>query len=221
MDPELRADCSRCQGLCCVALPFDRSAWFAFDKLAYVPCAHLSDGSRCAIHAELSERGQAGCQAYDCYGAGQRVCEELFAGRSWRREPELLAAMCEALSRLRDVHELRLLLHQAGRLDLTGPAQARRQQLLDELEPSEGHTPTRLAHLNVEQLRLETFAYLRGLQGMASAHQLRRRLPLFSRTTSRRAQLAAGYEGAHGQIERLPEIEMARSAEGFARNRLQ
>lgn len=30
--PEVRADCSRCFGLCCVALPFARSADFAVDK---------------------------------------------------------------------------------------------------------------------------------------------------------------------------------------------
>jgi hypothetical protein len=178
IEPELRADCSRCQGLCCVALPFDRSAWFAFDKLAHVPCAHLSDASRCTIHAELGERGQAGCQAYDCYGAGQRVCSELFGGQSWRREPQLLRAMCDALPRLRDVHELRLLLHQAGQLELSGPAQTRRQHLLDELEPPEGYTPARLARLNVEELRRQTFAYLRSLQTVAGP---RRHLRLFSR----------------------------------------
>ncbi|HVY29491.1 MAG TPA: hypothetical protein VHB79_23190 [Polyangiaceae bacterium] len=179
-EAELRADCARCQGLCCVALPFDRSAWFAFDKLAHVPCDHLNERSRCAIHAELGERGQAGCQAYDCYGAGQRVCGELFGGRSWRREPELLAAMCDALPGLRDVHELRLLLRQAGQLELSGPARARCQQLLHELEPACGYTPARLAHLNLEQLRRETFAYLRSLRGVAGVRRPRRRLPLVS-----------------------------------------
>ncbi|MFD2352498.1 hypothetical protein ACFSTC_29280 [Nonomuraea ferruginea] len=31
---ELKADCASCSGLCCVALPFSRSADFAVDKAA-------------------------------------------------------------------------------------------------------------------------------------------------------------------------------------------
>lgn len=32
MNSSLQADCARCFGLCCVALPYARSADFAFDK---------------------------------------------------------------------------------------------------------------------------------------------------------------------------------------------
>jgi hypothetical protein len=175
---ELAADCSACQALCCVALPFERSEWFAFDKAAHVPCAQLSQHSRCAIHARLREHGQAGCEAYDCYGAGQRVCAELFAGRSWRSEPALLPAMCEALPRLRDVHELRLLLHEASRLELPSAPRAEQQRLLARLEPTHGFTPARLAELDLDGLRREVAALLRSLRGLAAAHRLRRRLPL-------------------------------------------
>jgi len=52
---DLVADCSRCVGLCCVLLPFQRSADFAFDKAAGEPCRHLDDGHRCRIHASLLE----------------------------------------------------------------------------------------------------------------------------------------------------------------------
>jgi hypothetical protein len=72
---DLVADCSRCVGLCCVLLPFQRSADFAFDKAAGEPCRHLDDGHRCRIHASLLEDGMRGCVAYDCFGAGQTVTE--------------------------------------------------------------------------------------------------------------------------------------------------
>ena len=72
---ELTADCTRCVGLCCVVLPFSRSADFAFDKPAGTPCRHLAADARCGIHASLRESGMRGCVAYDCFGAGQSVTE--------------------------------------------------------------------------------------------------------------------------------------------------
>ena len=48
----LRADCSRCAGLCCVAPPFAASADFAFDKPAGQPCRHLRADFRCVSSAE-------------------------------------------------------------------------------------------------------------------------------------------------------------------------
>jgi len=70
---ELTADCSRCVGLCCVVLPFSRSADFAFHKPAGTPCRHLAGDARCGIHDRLLDSGMRGCVAYDCFGAGQSV----------------------------------------------------------------------------------------------------------------------------------------------------
>jgi hypothetical protein len=72
---ELVADCSRCVGLCCVVLPFARSADFAFDKGAGERCRHLSGDHRCGIHDRLRDEGMRGCVAYDCFGAGQSVTQ--------------------------------------------------------------------------------------------------------------------------------------------------
>ena len=57
---------------------------FAFDKPAHSACRYLTLENRCAIHARLASRGFPGCVAFDCYGAGQRVTQELFNGMSWR-----------------------------------------------------------------------------------------------------------------------------------------
>jgi hypothetical protein len=80
----LRADCSRCAGLCCVVPAFYSVQGFAFDKPAYSACKYLTLENRCAIHTGLAARGFSGCVAFDCYGAGQRVTQELFNGMSWR-----------------------------------------------------------------------------------------------------------------------------------------
>lgn len=113
----LRADCSACIGLCCVALTLTRSADFAIDKPAGEPCPNLRSDFRCAIHASLRERGFPGCVAYDCFGAGQRVTAR-FGGRggSAGRTDILFSSFRVAES----VHELLWYLAEAH--DLTTPA---------------------------------------------------------------------------------------------------
>lgn len=108
-DGELRADCSRCQALCCVALPFTRSADFAVDKAAGEPCRNLAVDYRCRIHAELPERGFPGCVAFDCFGAGQQVSSVVFAGRSWRDDVATAREVFDGFAVLRQVHEMRWL----------------------------------------------------------------------------------------------------------------
>jgi hypothetical protein len=170
----LRADCARCAALCCVTLAFDRSALFAVDKAAGEPCRHLTPHDRCAIHAERTRRGFAGCAAYDCLGAGQRVTQ-LFAGRSWRDHPSLARAMFDAFTTLRDVHEQLLLLRTAARLPLTRAQSHRRHALETRLDPRRGWTPATLSALDTRALAVEVATFLRTLRPLRL--QLRR-LPL-------------------------------------------
>jgi len=109
----LRADCARCAALCCVAPSFAESSEFAFDKAAGEPCVNLAADFRCAIHPNLRERGFAGCVAYDCFGAGQKVTQETFGGRSWRDGPEVAGPMFEAFGVVRALHELLWYLEEA------------------------------------------------------------------------------------------------------------
>lgn len=183
----LRADCARCQALCCISLPFDRCESFGFDKPANVPCRHLGPGFGCGIHGELGAQGQSGCAAYDCYGAGQRITQELFAGVSWQDQPEASAALFEAFRRLKRVHELRLLLHEAGRLELSRPRDNEREWLLAQLEPARAFSRESLAALELPALEAAVHAWLRGLACELSPAQARRRLPLLTDTRSRPA----------------------------------
>ena len=75
---------------------------------------------------------------YDCLGAGQRVVQELYPGRSWREDPELLDEMWRALTALRSVHELILLLTEAAKLPLSTDERGTLDRLMKELEPAEG-----------------------------------------------------------------------------------
>src|SRR5690349_8212310 len=62
----LLADCRRCFGLCCVALPFSASADFAIDKPAGHACPNLRTDFGCDIHQILRTRGFPGCTVYEC-----------------------------------------------------------------------------------------------------------------------------------------------------------
>ncbi|WP_210506033.1 pentapeptide repeat-containing protein [Naasia sp. SYSU D00057] len=103
---DLTADCANCAGLCCVALAFARSADFAFDKPAGEPCTHLADDFRCRIHADLRPSGFKGCTVFDCFGAGQKVTQQTFGGRTWRQDPEVRRGMFAVFPVIRSLHEL-------------------------------------------------------------------------------------------------------------------
>ena len=103
---DLRADCSECVGLCCVALAFARSADFAVDKPAGDPCVNLDGDDRCSIHPRLRDSGFAGCTVFDCFGAGQQVTQHTFAGASWRDGAEIRASMFAVFPVMRQLHEL-------------------------------------------------------------------------------------------------------------------
>ncbi|WP_309297283.1 pentapeptide repeat-containing protein [Lolliginicoccus levis] len=103
---ELQADCANCFGLCCVALPFARSADFAVSKPAGTPCSNLRSDFLCGIHGELREKGYPGCTVFDCFGAGQKVSHVTFGGVDWREAPESASSMFEVLPVMRHLHEL-------------------------------------------------------------------------------------------------------------------
>lgn len=103
---DLVADCSRCFGLCCVALAFEKSADFPIDKRAGEPCRNLRQDFGCGIHDNLREEGFRGSAVYDCFGAGQQVAQVTFGGVSWRDAPDSSAAMFASLPVMRQLHEM-------------------------------------------------------------------------------------------------------------------
>jgi hypothetical protein len=117
----LAADCARCVGLCCVAPAFAASADFALDKPAGDPCPNLEDDDRCAIHARLRESGFSGCVVFDCFGAGQRVTQELLPGTDWRTGEADASTMFAAFTVAWPLHELLWLIRAAIELEAAWP----------------------------------------------------------------------------------------------------
>ncbi len=146
-----------------MAPAFDCSEQFAFDKPACAACPNLDPDDRCRIHDRLEPEGFGGCVLFDCLGAGQRVVQQLYPGRSWREEPELLPQMWQALTALRAVHEQILFLQAAGKLPLSEDERGTLDALLAEMEPDGGWTPEGLAVSGVAA-RQRAAVFLRSLR---------------------------------------------------------
>ncbi|WP_406836143.1 pentapeptide repeat-containing protein [Streptomyces sp. AHU1] len=152
----LRADCGRCFGLCCVALPFARSANFAIDKGAGEPCPNLRSDSRCGIHDRLRGTGFTGCTVYDCFGAGQQVSQVTFGGVDWRSgSKERARRMFDVFPVVRHLHELLWYLNEALTLPAARPVHADVRRMISTTERLTRGTPEELAALDVGAHRQE------------------------------------------------------------------
>lgn len=112
----LKVDCAKCFGFCCVALYFSASEGFPTDKDAGKPCINLQSDFKCAVHKNLRQKGLKGCTAYDCFGAGQKVAEVTYAGRDWRSSSEIASEMFDVFLIMRQLHEMLWYLSEAHRL---------------------------------------------------------------------------------------------------------
>ncbi|MFF9850832.1 pentapeptide repeat-containing protein [Streptomyces litmocidini] len=151
----LRGDCANCFGLCCVALPFAKSADFAVNKSPGEPCRNLQEDFRCGIHTRLRPSGFQGCTVYDCFGAGQRVSQVTFGGVSWREAPETARQMYEVFPVVRQLHELLRYLTEALALRAARPVHSELRAVLARVEELAGGTPDALEKLDVAAVRAE------------------------------------------------------------------
>ncbi|MCO5310259.1 MAG: pentapeptide repeat-containing protein [Austwickia sp.] len=209
MTLDLRADCSRCAGLCCVALPYQRSADFPESKPAGRPCRHLGAGAApyaCGIHDRLAADGWRGCVAFDCAGAGPHTVQVSYGGRGWdaagsRAAPELpdagaafAAEQFATFRALLPIFELAWYVAQArtltapdGRAPDAGLA-AELAHAADQLEAAAAAPPTVLATYHPAPLHALVAGLLRrAAAGVREAAASRRPLSADSLRVSRRA----------------------------------
>jgi uncharacterized protein YjbI with pentapeptide repeats len=156
----LRADCANCFGLCCVALPFARSADFAVDKDAGQPCPNLQSDFRCGIHAHLREKGFPGCTVFDCFGAGQKVSQVTFGGTDWRQAPQSARRMFTVFPLMRQLHELLWYITEALDLAPARPLHKDLRSALTHIENLSRGSVESLLELDMAALRDEVNALL-------------------------------------------------------------
>ncbi|MER6960557.1 pentapeptide repeat-containing protein [Streptomyces sp. NPDC000618] len=166
----LRGDCENCFGLCCVALPFARSADFAIDKPAGKACPNLGEDHRCGIHAQLRQKGFTGCTVYDCFGAGQKVSQLTFGGRDWRTASRADARrMADVFPVVRQLHELLWYLTEALTLPAARPIHGELSRALETTEELTRLNPEELAALDVPAHRQDVNALLLKTSELARA----------------------------------------------------
>lgn len=112
----LTADCESCFGLCCVALPYAKSADFPVDKESGSPCRNLQEDFRCGIHGKLRDEGYKGCTVYECFGAGQKDSQITYKGLDWRKQPDKAKEMYDVFPIMQQLHEMLCYLDEAQAL---------------------------------------------------------------------------------------------------------
>jgi hypothetical protein len=166
-DRHLRADCTRCFALCCVAPAFIASADFAIDKPAGRRCPNLRADHRCGIHDRLRERGFPGCVAFDCLGAGQRVSQEIFGG-----DPAG-PGMFDVFAVVRQLHELLWYLTEALALPAAGPVHHELAAARDAVDRLAGGDPDAVRAVDVDAARDRVNPLLRRASELARAGSCR------------------------------------------------
>lgn len=102
----LKADCTKCFGLCCTALNIVASSDFPINKPAGIPCVNLQNDYGCQIHSHLRNKGFKGCTVFDCLGAGQVVSQVTFKGQSWRENPKIREKMFRVFPIMEQIYEM-------------------------------------------------------------------------------------------------------------------
>nr|WP_321456885.1 hypothetical protein [uncultured Cohaesibacter sp.] len=163
-DALLVPDCEQCAALCCISLAFDKSDDFPIDKPNGEACPNLSETQTCKIYNEREQQGYRGCMHFDCLGAGQRVTQEVFAGKNWRAEPKLVGPMTSAFVIMLKIHQLLGLLQTASQLPLTYDEMDRYDVLMSDLTPPEGWTEELLGEFEGQGTEKVVHAFLQSLR---------------------------------------------------------
>lgn len=153
MKDPLRSDCSNCFGLCCVALPYAKSADFPFNKEAGKPCRNLCSNHLCSIHSELREKGFRGCVSYECFGAGQHVSQNLYKGKDWRTDEENAQEMFTVFPLVQQLHEMLWYLIQAMAFKETDVLHPTLEKMYEETVERTVQTPKEILEMDMVEHR--------------------------------------------------------------------
>lgn len=78
-----------------------------------------------------------------------------------------MAPMSDAFQKMRGIHELLVLLAEAGRLPLKRSQRANLERLQTALTPQEGFTPSILSGFDLAARKVEVYAFLADLKDLA------------------------------------------------------
>jgi uncharacterized protein YjbI with pentapeptide repeats len=136
-----------------VALPYAKSADFAFDKDGGTPCRNLQSNYLCGIHNDLRNKGFRGCSAYECFGAGQKVSQSTYNGKDWRTNKDVAQEMFDVYPIMQQLHEMLWYLNEAITIDAAKSIYKELQYCLVETEELTGKSPEVILRIDVTEHR--------------------------------------------------------------------
>lgn len=147
---KFRIDCTRCCGLCCVALYFSKFDGFPADKEAGTPCRYLDPDFRCSIHNDFIGTNMKGCRAYECAGAGQLVTA-LYAGQNWQSDPHIAQEMCDVFVKVHLLQQASWYLLEILTLPAASPLYEETQAHIGQLAALMQSGPTEILNFNMDE----------------------------------------------------------------------
>ena len=158
---ELKIDCEKCFGLCCVALFFSKVEGFPQDKIAGKPCINLQSDFGCSVHKDLRKKGLKGCTSYDCFGAGQKVAQVTFKGQDWRKSPEIANKMFDVFVIMRQLHEMLWYLIDASTFISNKDIENELSSIIEETEKLTNLDEQSIINIDIEKHRMKVNSILK------------------------------------------------------------
>lgn len=146
---DLKVDCQKCFGFCCVALYFSASEGFPQDKDAGKPCINLQSDFKCSVHNNLRQKGLKGCTAYDCFGAGQKVAQDTYCGHNWMKNPQSSNEMFDVFLVMRQLYEMLWYLSNAFRVQCDNKTKEQINNMIKETLQLTNMSPDSLIRLDL------------------------------------------------------------------------
>lgn len=167
---DLKVNCPKCSGLCCVALYCRKMDGFPANKEAGKPCKHLLSDFRCAIYPELITKKMRGCLAYDCFGAGQKTTQYYFPDSDWKVMPKQRDEIFRTFAVVFQLHQMLWYLIQAFSLASDEHLKSAIEVLILENEKMTHRPPQEILQLDIEHRRLKVNKVLKQLINMITRH---------------------------------------------------
>lgn len=149
----LKIDCSKCFGFCCVALYFSTMDNFPEDKIAGQPCKNLKKDFTCKIHKDLSKNNLKGCINYDCFGAGQKVAQHIYENINWQNSPQKSQEMYDVFIVVKNLQEMIWYLYDSFTFTENEDMRKRINQMIKETESLTKLCASEILKINVEEHR--------------------------------------------------------------------
>ncbi len=173
---DLSADCQHCFGLCCVALPYAKSADFAFDK----------DGARLAatynqtinvLYIKTSEKkGFEAVLLMNALAPARRYLKLLMRERIGKTTPKQ-QARCLTFSYYAAMHEMLWYIHEALSIETAKPIHRELRACFDKIDKLTRLSKENLLTLQVNEYRAEVNEWLLKTSELVRAQACNRKLP--------------------------------------------